>query len=99
MNDYTDGDQVATQDYYPATAFTNVTVAAGTAAFVPIGQMHIAGVPDVIHYTTEDTHRSYQAYAAITPVTATCQTGTWSIARSDGEEDDILAIDRDGTAV
>ena len=96
VNDYTDGDQVATQDYYPATAFTNVTVAAGTAAFVPIGQMHIAGVPDVIHYTTEDTHRSYQAYAAITPVTATCQTGTWSIARRDGEEDDLLGIDSDG---
>ena len=96
VSDYTGVTGIATQAYYPAVAFTNVTIAEGTPAFVPIQQMQIAGVPDVIRYTTEDTHRTYQAYAAVTPLTATCQGGTWSIARNDGQVDEILAIDSEG---
>ena len=96
VSDYTGVNSLATTAYYPAQAYTNVGIAAGTPAFVPIQQMAIEGVPDVIRYTTEDTHRQYQAYAAITPATASYQGGTWSIARSDGEADDILAIDDEG---
>ncbi len=96
VSDYTDVNPIATEEYYPAAAFTDVTIAEGTPDVVPISKMTIEGVPDVIRYTTEDTHRQYQAYVAVDPVTATCPAGTWSISRKDGTPDDILSIDDEG---
>jgi len=96
VSDWTEVAQVATQEYYPATAYTNVSIVAGTAPDVTIQTKAIAGVPDVINYTSEDVHRQYQAYIAVAPVTALCPVGTWSISRKDGQQDDILGIDADG---
>ena len=96
VNDWTGVSEVATQEYYPATAFANVNIVAGTAPTVDIQTKAIAGVPDVISYTSDDVHRQYQAYVAVTPVTAACPDGTWSVSRNDGQQDDILAIDADG---
>ena len=98
VNDWT-GWTLASKEYYPAVAFTNVTITNNTPAFVPIQSMSIGGVPDIIYFETADCHRQYTAFASITPATATYQGGTWSVERKDGEVDEVLSIDNDGRLV
>ena len=99
VNDWSGKDFLATKEYYPAAAFTNVVITEGTPAFVPIESMSIGGVPDVICFETADSHRQYTAFASITPATATYQGGTWSVERKDGVPDVVLSIDNDGRLV